>query len=181
VRRVTVEAITTATSTPMVIGKLPVPSSTSSTIVTGAPMIAAAVAPMPTSMKAIFCASREGTMKAIASTSIAPRRTPRKSEEENMPPRRPAPSEIAEATSLPSSSAETSRKVRECSSWYWIAPWPEPRICGEPSAMRLSSAPPTAGRTQIGSQRSAHSAQVTARMVRIAKPAALIPTIAKRR
>ena len=53
-----VEANTTPTITPTVTGKLPVPSSTRNTMVSGAPITAAATDPMPTIISAVCCSTR---------------------------------------------------------------------------------------------------------------------------
>ena len=136
---------------------------------------------MPTSMKAILESASPGAIKLMAEIMAAPSSNPRKSEDENMPPRRPEPSDTADAMSLPNSRHVTMKNVRSVSSAYWIAPWPEPSTCGEPKASTLKAAPPMAGRIQIGKRRSACSAHVTERMVRIENPAAATPTMAKSR
>ena len=58
--RTIVEATVTAITTAMVTWKSPVASRTRNTMVSGAPMIAAATAPIPASMKTLCSASSAG-------------------------------------------------------------------------------------------------------------------------
>src|SRR5574340_916814 len=102
-----VAAVTTPASTPSATWKSPVTSSTSKTMVNGAPTIEAATAPMPTSMNSVRCSAPQEVNNATMSANVAPNRQPMKSDELNRPPRKPAPMEMAEPKALATSSAAT--------------------------------------------------------------------------
>src|SRR5580700_8937671 len=75
------------------------------------------------------------------SANAAPNRQPRNSDELNMPPRKPAPSESAEARSFAPNSSSSRGRVKSPSNTSWMAPWPLPRTCGTNSAMPLTGGP----------------------------------------
>ena len=145
-------------------------------MVKGPPTTPTARAPMPTSAASVW-SSRTQPVRARIWAKAMPVSAPASSEAKNSPPRKPDPSETAEASILMASSRTTvctaCTDVRSnCS-----APCPADSACGESSARRPTIRPPSIGRATPGMNRlNSRSKVETARIQRMARPAQIIPS-----
>ena len=117
-------------------------------MVSGAPITAAAIAPMPTSVNAVSSGMMFGAKVSTISASARPISAPTSNEEKNRPPRKPAPSEIAEASSFSARKATTALSAICENRTVEIAPWPPESVWILTAPSRPTRAPPAIGRTK---------------------------------
>ncbi len=117
------------------------------------------------------------------SSTICPKarpvRAPSKREAKNRPPRKPDPSDTAEASIFRASTARTKLRSWAVEMSYCRAPWPADSTWGVNSARPPRSSPPRAGRRGVGTKRflNSRSSSETPRISTTARAAQITPRV----
>ncbi len=151
-------------------------------MVRGPPTMATAKAPMPTRAEAAG-SGETAPLRVRIWAKAWPARAPSSREAKKRPPRKPEPSEIAEAAILSSSRPRMTATPWVAIRSYCRAPCPAERTCGLANASTPTVRPPRAG-LSIGGRngwRNRRSIVETARMSRMARNEQITPRAVKSR